>query len=107
MDKPRYLGGRIKGTQLAVAAFVLSLALMLAVAAIGAYVLTHKTAEGSETHEAVCALVADLEERTEQTQAFLVTHPHGIPGLASGSQLRESLHNQERTLAALGVITCS
>lgn len=106
MDRPRYLGGRIKGTQLAVMAFLLSLGLMLAVAAIGGYVLTHKTREGSETHEAICALVADLSERTEATRTFLAGHPHGIPGLATGPQLRESLHNQERTLDALGVVSC-
>jgi len=79
---------------------------MLAVAAIGAYLLSHKTNEGTETHEAICALVSDLQERTDSTKAFLITHPHGIPGLASGAQLRESLHNQRRTLSALSVISC-
>jgi hypothetical protein len=92
---------------MAVAAFVLSLILLLAVGGIGFYVLTYKTAEGSETHEAICALVADLEERTEGTKVFLTQHPTGVPGLASGAQLRESLANQERTLGALSVITCS
>lgn len=92
--------------RLAVVAFVASLILSLAALGVGAYVLTHKTQEGTETHEAVCALVADLEERTEGTKTFLAEHPEGIPGLASGSQLRESLHNQDRTLDALGVITC-
>lgn len=98
--------GPVKGLRIAIAAFILSLALMLIVAGIGGYLLTHKTNEGSETHEAVCALVADLEGRTEETRSFLVAHPHGIPGLANASQLRESLINQERTLAALSVITC-
>lgn len=93
--------------RVAVVAFIASLALSLAALGVGAYVLTHKTQEGSETHEAVCALVADLEDRTDGTKTFLAAHPQGIPGLASGSQLRESLHNQERTLAALSVITCS
>jgi hypothetical protein len=106
MDRPRYFGGRVKGTQLAVAAFVLSLVLLLAVGGVTVFVLTHKTNEGTETHEAVCALVADLEERTEGTQDFLAAHPRGIPGLATASQLRESLHNQERTLSALGVLSC-
>ena len=98
--------GPVKGLRIAVAAFVLSIVLTLAVVAIGGYLLSHKTNEGSETHEAVCALVSDLEERTKGTQDFLAAHPHGVPGLASGSQLRESLHNQERTLDALNVITC-
>lgn len=99
--------GPVKGLRIAIAAFVLSLALMLAVAAIGGYLLTHKTTEGTETHEAICALVADLEERTESTRVFLAAHPHGFPGFASASQLRESLMNQERTLDALSVISCS
>jgi hypothetical protein len=107
MDRPRYLGGRVKGTQLAVAAFVLGLFACLVVVAGGAYLLSHKTHEGTETHEAVCALVSDLETRTEGTKVFLAQHPHGIPGIASGSQLRESLRNQERTLDALSVVSCS
>jgi hypothetical protein len=99
--------GPVKGLRIAIAAFVLSLALMLAVAGIGGYLLTHKTQEGSETHKAICALVEDLEGRTEGTKSFLAEHPHGIPGLATASQLRESLGNQERTLDALSVVTCS
>jgi len=106
MDSPRYLGGRVKGTQLAVAAFVVSLIVALAMAAGAGYLLTHKTNEGTETHEAICALVSDLETRTDGTRDFLKAHPHGIPGLASGSQIRESLRNQERTLAALSVVSC-
>lgn len=92
--------------RLAVLAFVVGLVLSLAALGAGAYELNHRTQEGTETHEAVCALVADLEERTEGTKEFLASHPDGIPGLASASQLRESLANQERTLGALSVITC-
>lgn len=98
--------GPVKGLKLAVAAFVLSVALFAIVVGGGIYLAVIQGTEGSETHEAVCALVSDLEERTEGTRDFLADHPHGIPGLASGSQLRESLHNQERTLAALSVISC-
>jgi hypothetical protein len=99
--------GPVRGLRIAVAAFVLSLVLLLAVGGIGFYVLTYRTQEGSETHKAICALVADLEERTDGTKTFLSAHPQGIPGLASGSQLRESLANQDRTLGALSVISCS
>lgn len=104
MDRVRI--GPVKGLRIAVAAFVLSLVLLLAVGGISFYVLTHKVQEGSETHEAVCALVADLEERTDGTKVFLAEHPDGIPGLATASQLRESLANQQRTLDALSVISC-
>lgn len=98
--------GPVKGLKLAVAAFILSLALFAAVIGGGIYLAVTQSAEGTETHEAICALVEDLNTRTEGTKTFLVSHPHGIPGLASGAQLRESLRNQERTLAALNVITC-
>lgn len=98
--------GPVKGLQIAVAAFVLSCILFAAVVGGGIYLAVEGGVEGSETHEAVCALVGDLEERTKSTQAFLLAHPDGIPGLATGAQLRESLHNQQRTLAALSVISC-
>ncbi len=98
--------GPVKGLRLAVAAFLISLVLVLAVAAISAYLLTHRANEGSETHSAICALVQDLESRTEQTKGFLLSHPEGIPGLATPAQLREQLTNQERTLNALGSLSC-
>lgn len=43
MDKPRYMGGRVKGIHLAVLAFILSLFLLLITVGGGAYVLTHET----------------------------------------------------------------
>lgn len=104
MDRVRL--GPVKGLRIAVAAFVLSVVLFGAVVGGGLYLAVHQATEGTETHEAICALVSDLEERTEGTRAFLVDHPHGVPGLASGSQLRESLQNQERTLSALSVVSC-
>lgn len=98
--------GPVKGLRIAVAAFVLSLVLFLCVGGITVYVLSLKSNEGSETHAAVCALTADLEQRTQSTRDFLRKHPKGIPGLATAPQLRESLHNQERTLDALSVVSC-
>lgn len=106
MDKPRFVGGRVKGTQLAAAAFVLSLVLLLAVGGITVFVVAGKSSEGTETHEAICALIGDLEERTDASKKFLAEHPEGIPGLASAAQIRESLHNQERTRDALNVVSC-
>lgn len=98
--------GPVKGLKIAVAAFVLSLALFGLVVAGGIYLSVTQSAEGKETHEAICALVSDLEQRTDSTRNFLGTHPHGYPGLATRSQVRESLQNQERTLEALSVISC-
>jgi len=95
----------VKGLKLAIAAFVLSVFLAAVALGLGVYVLTDKSDEGSETHEGVCALVADLETRTDGTRVFLHQHPNGIPGIPV-STLRESLHNQERTIDALSVVSC-
>ena len=95
----------VRGVKIAVAAFALSVVLFAAVVGLAIYVFSGKTTEGSETHDAICALTADLETRTEGTRVFLRQHPHGIPGIPV-STLRESLHNQERTIDALSVVSC-
>jgi hypothetical protein len=48
MDQRRFMGGRVKGTQLAAAAFVLSLVLLLAVGGITVFVLAHKTTNNAD-----------------------------------------------------------
>jgi hypothetical protein len=48
MDQPRFVGGRVKGTQLAAAAFVLSLVLLLAVGGITIFLLAHKTTTNAD-----------------------------------------------------------
>lgn len=103
MDRVRV--GPVKGLKIAIAAFVLSVLLFVIVVAGGGYLLAHKSDEGSETHEAICALTADLAVRTEGTRRFLGEHPHGIPGIPART-LRESLQNQERTIGALSVVSC-
>jgi fructose-specific phosphotransferase system IIC component len=95
----------VKRPEAAVAAFVLSIVLFAAVVGLAVYIFTGKTTEGTETHEAICALVADLETRTEGTRLFLTEHPKGIAGIPA-STLRESLQNQERTIGALSVVSC-
>lgn len=99
MDRP------VKGLRFAVAAFVLSLVLFLAVGGITIYVLSLKSNEGAETHAAVCALTADLEARTQSSRDFLHDHPNGIPGIPA-TTIRESIHNQKRTIDALSVVSC-
>lgn len=90
----------------AFAAFCIVVALNLAAIGVGvAYFITGAT-QGSETHEALCTLIGDLEQRVEQSRQFLDEHPEGIPGLATPEQIRESTHNQERTKGALEAVTC-
>lgn len=48
MDQRRFMGGRVKGTQLAAAAFVLSLVLLLAVGGITVAVLAGKTTTNAD-----------------------------------------------------------
>ena len=103
MDRVRL--GPVKGLKIAIAAFVLSLLLFVAVVGLTIYVVSFRSAEGSETHDGVCALVGDLETRTEGTRRFLREHPEGIADIPA-STLRESLHNQERTIDALSVVHC-
>jgi hypothetical protein len=55
--------------------------------------------------QALCALRADLQTRVNSTNAFLVTHPHGIPGI-SAATLRSGVAGQERTIRALSTINC-
>lgn len=97
--------GPVKGLRIAVAAFVISLVLSLVVIAGGGYLLTHRSQEASETHEAVCALSEDLEARTKAAKDFLRDHPHGIPGVPPAT-LRQSITNQERSVDALSILSC-
>lgn|SRR6476620_1399611 len=97
--------GPVRGVKIAVAAFALSVVLFAAVVGMAIYIFSGKTAAGTETHEAICALTSDLEVRTEGTRRFLNEHPDGISGIPA-STLRESLQNQERTIGALSVVSC-
>jgi hypothetical protein len=55
--------------------------------------------------QALCTLRADLRDRITQGNAFLVTHPHGIPGIPANT-LRVSIVNQQHTLSALQPLDC-
>ena len=61
--------------------------------------------ENDQTQGALCALRTDLEVRTESGEKFLKEHPKGIPGI-SPKTIREGLHNQERSIKALGSLSC-
>lgn len=61
--------------------------------------------EGNTTTNAICALRTDLESRTKQGKEYVKDHPHGIAGI-SASSIKESIHNQERSIKALGNLSC-
>jgi hypothetical protein len=61
----------------------------------------------NQNREAACALRADVERRTDEGKKFLIDHPHGLEKLGfSRSDLLLSIHNQERTVDALGSLMC-
>jgi hypothetical protein len=62
-------------------------------------------AQGNDAHQAICALRTDLEQRVENAQTFLLTHPQGIPGIPV-SVIRNGLTNQQKTIDALRHLNC-
>ncbi len=63
--------------------------------------INHDTAaKGDAAHAALCVFVSDLDTRIESSEAWLVTHPDGVPGIPA-SVVMNSLRNQKKTLAAL------
>lgn len=63
--------------------------------------------EGRKSHDAVCALRADLIRRVGDTEAFLKTHPNGIPKAGiSRADLERNLKGQRDTIHALRGADC-
>lgn len=54
---------------------------------------------------ALCAFRSDLQHRVDSGAAFLLTHPHGIPGISAPTIL-QSLHAERSTLRALKPVNC-
>lgn len=81
--------------------------MVLAGGSVGFYLFirSQQIEEGAETHEAVCALKHDLEDRVGLSERFLLQHPRGAPGIPAVT-IRESVRNQQRTISALSVIDC-
>ena len=60
-----------------------------------------------QTRAALCGLREDLHQRVVGSQNFLQVHPNGLPKLGvSAASIEEGIHNQERTIATLSVLTC-
>jgi hypothetical protein len=82
--------------------------------------IQHDAELGAATHFAVCALRADYRHRIADTAQqirdavhFYQTHPYGVPGLASRSDLqrhiadlRRQLEAQQATSRTLSVLRC-
>jgi hypothetical protein len=83
--------------------WLIGLTVALALALSGVAFYTFQTA--STSTRALCALRADLERRVESSQAFLVEHPGGIPGI-SVKTIQSGIKNQRATIRALQGISC-
>lgn len=59
----------------------------------------------ARTHDALCTLRADLEQRVDSSRDFLKTHPDGIPGIPRAT-FDQGIANQERTIDALHELGC-
>lgn len=101
MTIPKSIIKPIKGTlrSLAIATGILYICLIGA----GAYVYL----ENNTTRQALCSLRGDLELRTEASEQFLASHPHGIPKLGvTAASIQETVHNQKRTIYVLDTLDC-
>lgn len=66
----------------------------------------HTRAALVDTQAALCTFRGDLQYRVDSSKAFLVTHPHGIRGLATREQIRNDIANRERTIRSLHGLSC-
>jgi hypothetical protein len=83
--------------------WLIGLTVTLAVALGGVAYYTWQSANAST--QALCTLRMDLERRVASSQAFLVEHPRGIPGI-SVKVIQDGIKNQQRTIKALQDISC-
>lgn len=67
--------------------------------------LTWNWHETSRTKASLCALRGDIETRVHSSEAFLQTHPQGLPGIPAAT-IQQSLDGQRRTILALKNLEC-
>jgi predicted PurR-regulated permease PerM len=87
---------------------IATVAIYLALAALGAFVWVQQVRiarESASTTTALCVLRADLEARIKNSQAFLKENPNGIPGI-SAKLIRDGIKNQQSTVSALSGLKC-
>jgi hypothetical protein len=71
------------------------------------FVLARDTARTTDrTTAAVCAFRNDLIQRNQQTQQFLITHPHGFADIPK-NVLVQNVKNANRTIKSLRNLPCA
>lgn len=78
--------------------------LLLGVSGIAWLDLASKGNEAVRTHNGVCTLRADLQDRVKQAKAFLVKHPHG--GGIGSAVVKQNITNTNKTIEALTLLNC-
>jgi uncharacterized membrane protein (Fun14 family) len=85
---------------------VVGLTVAVAVLALVVYLDTDRLSSLSDsTTTALCAFRQDLSKRVSSGTTFLISHPHGIPGIPIGT-IRVSLTNEQATLKSLSALKC-
>ena len=62
--------------------------------------------EEVRTNAALCSLRGDLKRRVSTSEAFLVAHPHGIPGITA-AQIQSGISSETRSVHALSLLRCA
>lgn len=86
-------------------AVIACLVLSLAVGIFAIVLSTKISNETTRTTIALCTFRNDLASRVKQTEDYLVSHPKGFAGIPKAT-LVQSLHSQQRTVAALASLKC-
>lgn len=82
---------------------IATVVLFVAVAAVAVY--SYKVSDNNR--QAVCNLRVDLERRVQASEDFLHDHPDAIEKLGfTPAQIQKEIDGQQRTLAALSVVSC-
>lgn len=81
--------------------------LIVAIIVVGYHDRTRFGRDGVQARRALCAFRIDLEARVKNTQAFLRTHPTGLPELGiSAGTMRNTLRNQQESIDSLDSLKC-
>lgn len=78
---------------------------LVALAIAYAHVIAQVSTDQQANTQALCTFRADLVHRVNASEAFLLTHPHGISGI-SASEIRTSVSAEQRTVRALHALIC-
>lgn len=86
-------------------ASVVALLMLIALPLLTLLILGRVDSNQRANTTALCALRADLQNRVSTSDAFLLKHPDGIPGI-SAATIGAATTNSRRTIKALSPIAC-